>query len=142
MLAVWRFSGGGFLCRVGCTHQATLPPACVAGDHLHHDRRCLCGLWRSCLRLMLRRYCRFFRLKALRDLHDGGHNPEVLKELRTTTDLAVQMTKVTEFSGSCDIHTCGPGASPLAVSGRHRDADKVQFLKVSVSQTGLFGDAV
>ncbi len=46
------------------------------------------------------------------------------------------------FSRSCDVHTCGPGASPLAVSGRHRDADKVRFLKVPVSQTGLFGDAV
>ncbi len=28
-------------------------------------------------------------------------------------------------SGSCDVHTCGPGAPPLAVSGWHRDADKV-----------------
>ncbi len=35
---------------------------------------------------MLRRYCRFFRLKALRDLHGGGHDPEVLKELRTAPD--------------------------------------------------------
>ncbi len=29
----------------------------------------------------------------------------------------------------------------LVVSGWHRDADKVRFLKVPVSQTGLFGDA-
>ncbi len=27
-------------------------------------------------------------------------------------------------SGSCNVHTCGPGAPPLAVSGWHRDADK------------------
>ncbi len=46
-------------------------------------RRGLCGLWRCCLHLMLRRYCRFFRLKALRYMHGGGHDPEVLKELRT-----------------------------------------------------------
>ncbi len=46
-----------------------------------------------------------------------------------------------EVSGSCDVHTCGPGAPPLAVSGWHRDADKFRFLKVPVSQTGLFGDA-
>ncbi len=32
-------------------------------------RRGLCGLWRCCLHLTLRRYCRFFRLKALRDMH-------------------------------------------------------------------------
>ncbi len=51
-------------------------------------RRGLCGLWRCCLHLMLRRYCRFFRLKALRDMHGGGYNPEVLKELRTAPDLA------------------------------------------------------
>ncbi len=50
-------------------------------------RRGLCGLWRCCLHLTLRRYCRFFRLKALRDMHGGGHNPEVLKELRTAPDL-------------------------------------------------------
>ncbi len=31
-------------------------------------RRGLCGLWRCCLHLTLRRYCRFFRLKALRDM--------------------------------------------------------------------------
>ncbi len=24
-----------------------------------------------------------------------------------------------KFSGSCNVYTCGPGASPLAVSGRH-----------------------
>ncbi len=34
-------------------------------------RRGLCGLWRCCLHLTLRRYCRFFRLKALRDMHGG-----------------------------------------------------------------------
>ncbi len=43
-------------------------------------------------------------------------------------------------SGLCDVHTCGPGVPPLAVSGWHKDADKVRFLKVPVSQTGLFGD--
>ncbi len=51
-------------------------------------RRGLCGLWRCCLHLTLPRYCRFFRLKALRDMHGGGHDPEVLKELRTAPDLA------------------------------------------------------
>ncbi len=36
----------------------------------------LCGLWRCCLHLTPRRYCRFFRLKALRDMHGGGHDPD------------------------------------------------------------------
>ncbi len=57
-------------------------------------RRGLCGLWRCCLHLMLRRYCRFFRLKALREMHGGGYDPEVLKELRTAPDLAPRATKV------------------------------------------------
>ncbi len=36
--------------------------------------------------------------KALRDLHEGGHDPEVLKELRTATDLALRAIKVTARS--------------------------------------------
>ncbi len=52
------------------------------------------AMWRCCLHLMLRRYCRFFRLKALRDMHGGGHDPEVLKELHTAPDLAPRATKV------------------------------------------------
>ncbi len=57
-------------------------------------RRGLCGPWRCCLHLTLWRYCSFFRLKALRDMHGGGHDPEVLKELRTAPDLAPRATKV------------------------------------------------
>ncbi len=57
-------------------------------------RRGLCGLWRCCLHLTLRCYCRFFRLKALRDMHGGGHDPEVLKELCTAPDLTPRATKV------------------------------------------------
>ncbi len=34
VLVVQCFSGGGFPCRVGCTHQAALPPVCVADGHL------------------------------------------------------------------------------------------------------------
>ncbi len=71
----------------------------------------------------------------------GGHDPEVLKELRTAPDLATSDEGYGTVSRSCDVHTCGPGAPPLGVSGWHRDVDKVWFLKVPVSQTGLFGDA-
>ncbi len=75
-------------------------------------RRGLCGLWRCCLHLMLRRYCRFFRLKALRDMHGGGYDPEVLKELRTAPDLAPRATKVMARS-------LGRAMSTLVVQERH-----------------------
>ncbi len=75
-------------------------------------RQGLCGLWRCCLHLTLRRYCRFFRLKALRDMHGGGHDPEVLKELRTAPDLAPRATKVMARS-------LGRAMSTLVVQERH-----------------------
>ncbi len=72
--------------------------------------------------------------KALRDLHEGGHDPQVHHELRVATDLALRATTL----------------STLVVQERHlwlcladmRDTDKVRFLNSPVSQTGLFGDAV
>ncbi len=75
-------------------------------------RRGLCGLWRCCLHLMLRRYCRFFRLKALRDMHGGGYDPEVLNELCTAPDLAPRATKVMARS-------LGRVMSTLVVQERH-----------------------
>ncbi len=75
-------------------------------------RRGLCGLWRCCLHLMLRHYCRFFRLKALRDMHGGGYDPEVLKELRTAPDLAPRVMKVMARS-------LGRAMSTLVVQERH-----------------------
>ncbi len=75
-------------------------------------RRGLCGLWRCCLHLMLRRYCRFFRLKALRDMHGGGYDLEVLKKLRTAPDLALRATKVMARS-------LGRAMSTLVVQERH-----------------------
>ncbi len=61
---------------------------------------------------MLRRYCRFFRLKALRDMHGGGDDPEVQKELRTAPDLAPRATKVMARS-------LGRAMSTLVVQERH-----------------------
>ncbi len=82
--------------------------------------------------------------KALRDLHEGGHDPQVHHELRAATDLALRATKVT-------AQAVGRAMSTLVVQERHlwlcladmRDTDKVRFLNSPVSQTaGLFGDAV
>lgn len=85
-------------------------------------------------------YCRF--AKSLRDLHKGGYDPEVLKKLQTLADLTLRVTKVTASS-------LGRAMSTLVVQECKlwlclvdmRDADKVWFLKVPVSQTSLFGNA-
>ncbi len=81
--------------------------------------------------------------KALRGLHEGGHDLAVLHELRAATDLALRATKVTAQS-------LGRAMSTLVVQERHlwlcltdmKEQEKVQFLNAPVSQTGLFGDAV
>ncbi len=81
--------------------------------------------------------------KALRDLHEGGHDPGILSELRTAMDLALRATKVTAWS-------LGRAMSTMVVQERHlwlsladmKEVDKARFLNAPVSQTGLFGDAV
>ncbi len=81
--------------------------------------------------------------KALRDLHEGGHDLAVLHELRAATDLALRATKVT-------VQSLGRAMSMLVVQERYlwlcltdiKEQEKVQFLNAPVSQTGLFGDAV
>ncbi len=81
--------------------------------------------------------------KALRDLHEGGHDPGVLSELRTATDLTLRATKVT-------VRSLGRAMSTMVVQERHlwlcladmKEVDKAWFLNALVSQTGLFGDAV
>ncbi len=66
--------------------------------------------------------------KALRDLHEGGHDPQVPQELFATTDLVLRATKVTAWS-------VGHAMSILMVQERHlwlcladmRDTDKVRI---------------
>ncbi len=89
------------------------------------------------------RYCRSIGPKALRDLHEGGHDLAVLHELRIATDLVLQATKMTAQS-------LGRVMSTLVVQERHlwlcltdmKEQEKVQFLNAPESQTSLFGDAV
>ncbi len=50
--------------------------------------------------------------KALKDQHEGGHDPEVLSELRTATDLALRATTVTPRS-------LGRAMSTMVVQQRH-----------------------
>ncbi len=89
------------------------------------------------------RCCRFIRPRHWRTCMRGGHAPEVLKELCTPTDLALQATKVTARSLGCVMST-------MVVQERHLwlcladmgETDKMQFLNALVSQTSLFIDAV
>ncbi len=98
-------------------------------------RQGLPDLWGSCIRLT--------RYGVVAGLHEGGHDPQVLQELRATTDHALHATKVTAKS-------VGHAMSTLVVQERHlwlcladmRDTDKVRFLNSPVSQIGLFSDIV
>ncbi len=80
------------------------------------------------------RYCRSIRPKALRDLHEGGHDLAVLHELRIATDVVLQATKMTAQS-------LGHVMSTLCLTDM-KEQEKVQFLNAPESQTSLFGDAV
>ncbi len=81
--------------------------------------------------------------KALKQLHEGDADPGVLQELRTATDLALRVTKVT-------ARALGQTMSTLVVQERHlwltladmRESDKHRFLDSPISQAGLFGEAV
>ncbi len=50
--------------------------------------------------------------KALRDLHEGDHDPQVLQELHAATDLTLRATKVT-------VRSVGRAMSTLMVQEHH-----------------------
>ncbi len=57
--------------------------------------------------------------KALKQVHEGITDPGLMQELRTETDFALRVKKVTErvpLEG--DVHHGGPGAPSLAQPGR------------------------
>ncbi len=72
--------------------------------------------------------------KALRDLHEGGHNLAVLHELRAATDLALRATKVIAQS-------LGRAMSTFVIQEHHlwlcltdmKEQEKVQFLNAPMS---------
>ncbi len=115
--------------------------ACRHSSALTGSAYAACGEAASALHAMA--LLQVHEAKALRDLHEGGHDPGVLSELRTATDLALRATKVTARS-------LGRAMSTMVVQERHlwlcladmKEVDKAQFLNAPVSQTGLFGDAV
>ncbi len=115
--------------------------ACKYSSGLTGSSYRACGEAASALHAMA--LLQVHQAKALRDLHEGGHDLAVLHELRAATDLALRATKVTAQS-------LGRAMSTLVVQERHlwlcltdmKEQEKVQFLNAPVSQTGLFGDAV
>ncbi len=127
--STWR--GNPLLPSRACRHSSALTGSAYAA----------CGEAASALHAMA--LLQVHQAKALRDLHEGGHDPGVLSELRTATDLALQATKVTARS-------LGRAMSTMVVQERHlclcladmKEVDKARFLNAPVSQTGLFGDAV
>ncbi len=127
--ATWR--GNPLLPSRACRYSSALTGSAYAA----------CGEAASALHAMA--LLQVHQAKALRDLHEGGHDPEVLRELRTATDLALRATKITARS-------LGLAMSTMVVQERHlwlcladmKESDKMRFLNAPVSQTGLFGDAV
>ncbi len=127
--STWR--GNPLLPSRACRHSSDLTGSAYAA----------CGEAASTLHAMA--LLQVHQAKALRDLHEGGHDPGVLSELRTATDLVLRATKVTARS-------LGRAMSTMVVQERHlwlcladmKEVDKARFLNAPVSQTGLFGDAV
>ncbi len=125
------WSGNPLLPSRACRHSSALTGSAYAA----------CGEAASALHAMA--LLQVHQAKALRDLHEGGHDPGVLSELRTATDLVLRATKVTARS-------LGRAMSTMVVQERHlwlcladmKEVDKARFLNAPVSQTGLFGDAV
>ncbi len=112
--------------------------ACKYSSGLTGSAYRACGEAASALHAMA--LLQVHQAKALRNLHEGGHDLAVLHELRAATDLALRATKVTAQS-------LGRAMSTLVVQERHlwlcltdmKEQEKVQFLNAPVSQTGLFG---
>ncbi|XP_051551627.1 uncharacterized protein LOC127439454 isoform X2 [Myxocyprinus asiaticus] len=81
--------------------------------------------------------------KALKELHEGSSDPDLMQELCSETDLALRATKVTARS-------LGRTMATLVVQECHFwlnliemcEADKTWFLAAPISQAGLFGDTV
>ncbi len=112
--------------------------ACRHSSALTGSAYAACGEAASALHAMA--LLQVHQAKALRDLHEDGHDPGVLSELRTATDLALRATKVMARS-------LGRAMSTMVVQERHlwlcladmKEVDKARFLNAPVSQTGLCG---
>ncbi len=81
--------------------------------------------------------------KALKQVDEGSTDLGLMQELRTATDFALRVTKVTARS-------LWKAMSTMVVQERHlwlnlvemKNVDKAHFLDAPISQAGLFGDTV
>lgn len=64
------------------------------------------------------------------------------QELCTTTDLALQATKVMARSELNDVYSGGPRLTPLAQHCVAVSHEKVRFLDATIAQGGLFGETI
>ncbi len=84
-----------------------------------------------------------YQAKLLSAIDESEPDPATLRELRSTTDLALRATKTT-------AQAIGRSMASLVVLERHlwltlteiKDADRVSFLDAPISPSGLFGPAV
>ncbi|XP_073670349.1 uncharacterized protein [Paramisgurnus dabryanus] len=122
--------------------RPTLPSrACRQSSGLMGAAHQACGEAASALHAMA--LLQVHQAKALRDLHEGGHDSPILSELRAATGLALRATKVT-------AQAIGRAMSTMVVQESHlwlcladmSDAEKNKFLDAPVSQTGLLGESV
>lgn len=67
------------------------------------------------------------QVKALKDLHEGGHDPEVLQELCITQDLMLRAAKVAVQYLVIVMSTCGMW-----------DASEIRSLNSVIWETGQF----
>ncbi len=102
--STWR--GNPLLPSRACRHSSALTGSAYAA----------CGEAASALHTMA--LLQVHQAKALRDLHEGGHDPGFLSELRTATDLALQATKVTARSLGRAMSSEGSGCPHLASRDR------------------------
>ncbi|KAI2666668.1 enzymatic polyprotein [Labeo rohita] len=128
--------------RLRCTCARKTPPPGGAAQDSRPGLACAAsGQAASTLHAMA--ILQVYQAKVLKDLHEGVPNSELLHELRSATDYALQAMKVT-------AQALGRAMSTMVVQERHlwlnlakmRDAEKVHFLEAPISQAGLFGDIV
>ncbi len=91
--------------------EPSLPSrACKHSSDLNGRAYQACGEAASALHAMA--LLQVHQAKALRDMHEGGHDPQVHHELRAATDLVLRATKVT-------ARAVGRAMSTLVVQERH-----------------------
>ncbi len=84
-----------------------------------------------------------YQATLLSAVDESEHDPATLRELRSTTDLALRATKTT-------AQAIGRSMTSVVVLEHHlwltlteiKDADRVSFLDAPISPSGLFGPAV